>query len=87
AAGWRPHAALPEPTKRTLLDEAASKAMLGGAGVAVPRGATADAAGELADAAAGLTAPLVLKGLGHAHKSEAGLVRLGLSPDELADAA
>ena len=87
AAGWRPHAALPEPATRTLLDEAASKALLGGAGVAVPRGATADAAGDLADAAADLAAPLVLKGLGHAHKSEAGLVRLGLSPDELADAA
>ena len=84
---WRPYAALPAPAARRILDEAASKALLGKAGVSVPRGVTADAAGDLADAAAGLATPLVLKGLGHAHKSEAGLVRLGLSPDELADAA
>ncbi|MCH1474451.1 MAG: acetate--CoA ligase family protein [Alphaproteobacteria bacterium] len=84
---WRPYAALPAPAARRMLDETASKALLGKAGVSVPRGVTADAAGDLADAAAGLATPLVLKGLGHAHKSEAGLVRLGLSPDELADAA
>jgi acyl-CoA synthetase (NDP forming) len=84
---WRPYAALPAPAARRMLDEAASKALLGKAGVSVPRGVTAEAAGDLADAAAGLATPLVLKGLGHAHKSEAGLVRLGLSPDELADAA
>ena len=84
---WRPCAALPAPAARRMLDEAASKALLGTAGVSVPRGVTADSAGDLADAVAGLATPLVLKGLGHAHKSEAGLVRLGLSPDELADAA
>ena len=84
---WRPFAAPPAPAARRMLDEAASKALLSKAGVSVPRGVTADAAGDLADAAAGLATPLVLKGLGHAHKSEAGLVRLGLSPDELADAA
>ncbi|MED5352317.1 MAG: acetate--CoA ligase family protein, partial [Pseudomonadota bacterium] len=63
------------------------KVLLGKAGVSVPRGITADKAADLAGAAAGLAAPLVLKGLGHEHKSEAGLVKLGLSPDELADAA
>ena len=42
---------------------------------------------QLADAASELTPPLALKGLGHAHKSDAGLVRLGLAPDELAGAA
>ncbi|MEC8091170.1 MAG: acetate--CoA ligase family protein [Pseudomonadota bacterium] len=87
ASGWRPHAALPEPATRTMLDEAASKTLLAEAGVSVPRGVTADTPDGLADAASGLAAPLALKGLGHAHKSEAGLVRLGLSPDELADAA
>ena len=84
---WRPYAARPAPASRRMLDEAESKALLGQAGVSVPRGVTADKTADLAGAAAGLAAPLVLKGLGHAHKSEAGLVRLGLSPDELADAA
>ena len=79
ASGW--------PATRTMLDEAASKTLLAEAGVSVPRGVTADTPDGLADAASGLAAPLALKGLGHAHKSEAGLVRLGLSPDELADAA
>ena len=41
----------------------------------------------MAEAAKGLSAPLALKGLGSLHKSEAGLVKLGLSHDELAGAA
>ncbi|MEC7236593.1 MAG: acetate--CoA ligase family protein, partial [Pseudomonadota bacterium] len=57
------------------------------AGVAVPRGVTAQDPGALASAAAGLTGPLVLKGLGQAHKSEAGLVSLGLAPADLEGAA
>ena len=86
-AGWRPHAARPEPGTRRLIDEAAAKSMLAGAGVAVPRGVTAQDPGALAAAAAGLAGPLVLKGLGQAHKSEAGLVRLGLAPADLEGAA
>jgi succinyl-CoA synthetase beta subunit len=61
--------------------------MLSAAGIAVPTGRKAAGIGDLARAAAELQVPLVLKGLGHAHKSEAGLVRLSLIPDELADAA
>ncbi len=34
-----------------------------------------------------MTPPFALKGLGHAHKSEAGLVRLGLGAEALAQAA
>ena len=86
-SGWRPHPALREPETRHLIDEAAAKAMLTEQGMAVPGGVTATTPSALAAAASGLTAPLVLKGLGHAHKSEAGLVRLGLTHAELADAA
>ena len=85
--GWQPYPASPPPMARELVDEAAAKQMLVHAGIAVPPGVTATVPGALAEAAAGLTAPLALKGLGHAHKSEAGLVRLGLSHDDLAEAA
>ncbi len=74
---WRPWpAAVPRP--RRLLDEAASKARLAAAGIAVPRGLSAATLAELTPLAADLTAPIALKGLGFAHKSEAGAVRLGL---------
>jgi acetate---CoA ligase (ADP-forming) len=76
--GWRPWpAAATRP--RVLLDEAASKARLAAAGVAVPRGVTAPRLTDLAARAAALTPPLALKGLGLTHKSEAGAVRLGLA--------
>jgi succinyl-CoA synthetase beta subunit len=86
-AGWSPWPAHPAPLHRQLVDEADAKSMLSAAGIAVPTGRKAAGIGDLAHAAAELQAPLVLKGLGHAHKSEAGLVRLSLMPDELADAA
>jgi acyl-CoA synthetase (NDP forming) len=85
--GWQPYPANPPPAGRRLLDEASAKAILASAGIAVPRGHTTKDAAGLEHAAAGLTAPLVLKGLGHAHKSEAGLIRLGLAHDEIAGAA
>jgi len=85
--GWRPHPAGPPPAARQLVDEATAKARLSEAGIAVPRGVTAATPAALARAAAGLTGPLVLKGLGHAHKSQAGLVRLGLTHDALAATA
>ena len=85
--GWQPHPASPPADDRQLVDEAAAKQLLSAAGVGVPRGATAATSSGLAEAASGLAAPLVLKGLGHAHKSEAGLVRLGLAHDDLAEAA
>lgn len=75
--GWRPLAAR-TPRAAEMRDEATSKALLAQAGVAVPRSVTAATMAELVQAAGGLTAPLALKGLGFAHKTEAGAVRLGL---------
>jgi hypothetical protein len=76
-AGWRP---LPsrKPTRLALMDEASAKALLAGTGVGVPRGVSAPDLQTLDVAARQLAAPLALKGLGFAHKSENGAVRLGL---------
>ncbi len=74
--GWRPARALP-PRDAAMLSEAEGKALLSAAGVAVPKAVTA---ARLADLdLSGLTAPFALKGLGFAHKTEAGAVRLGLN--------
>ena len=59
-----------------------AKRLLAEHGLDVPRGALAhspDAAGRIAGS---LTSPVVLKGMGVAHKSEAGLVVLGLTGAE-----
>ncbi len=76
--GWQPFAARP-PREAGMLSEAKGKAVLAAAGVAVPRSVTGASLAEVAAKAAGLTAPFALKGLGFAHKTEAGAVRLGLS--------
>lgn len=80
-AGWRP---LPsrKPTRADLLDEAKAKAMLAAAGIAVPRGHSAPDLDTLLPLSAVLAPPFALKGLGFAHKSEAGAVRLGLETIE-----
>ena len=83
-AGWRPAPALP-PRATRMLDEAEGKALLGAAGVPVPKGVLAPTLDDLRRKAAGLTPPLALKGLGFAHKTEAGAVKLGLQ--SLDDAA
>ena len=75
--GWRPTRPVMISDTR-LLDEAEGKALLAKAGVAVPRGVRAKTLGEIKLKVATLTAPLALKGLGFAHKTEAGAVRLGL---------
>lgn len=76
--GWRP--APPMAARATrLLDEVEGKALLRRAGVATPRGVAAKTLAELRDLAEALTPPLALKGLGFAHKSEAGAVRLHLA--------
>ncbi len=81
---WRPIAPLPAAPLH-LVDEAGAKAMLARASVAVPRGVVVR---DCAFGAAGaLQGRLALKGLGLAHKSEAGAVKLGLMPSELPDAA
>lgn len=73
--GWRPLAGL--HAGGAFLDEAAGKALIAAAGIDVPRGVTALHIGELDPR--GLTPPFALKGLGLAHKSEAGAVRLGVT--------
>ncbi len=75
-AGWRPVAARP-PREGRMLSEAEGKALLAKAGVAVPRSVTGATLAGLD--VGGLTAPFALKGLGFAHKTEAGAVRLGLA--------
>ncbi|PTX01794.1 acetate--CoA ligase family protein [Pararhodobacter aggregans] len=75
-AGWRPWGVTPGG-EAVLIDEARAKAMLAAAGIAVPKGVTAK--GLAALDARGLTAPFALKGLGFAHKTEAGAVRLGVT--------
>jgi acyl-CoA synthetase (NDP forming) len=77
-AGWQPLVALPE-RQADLMSEAEAKGVLAAAGVAVPRFVASVTLEELAPKAAGLVPPLALKGLGFAHKTEAGAVRLGLA--------
>ena len=75
AAGWRPVASL-GPRETSMLSEADAKAVLAVNGIAVPRGMQATRLSALA--VSGLSPPFALKGLGFAHKTEAGAVRLGL---------
>ncbi|MFZ1469145.1 MAG: acetate--CoA ligase family protein [Paracoccaceae bacterium] len=75
--GWRPAPALP-PRDTRLLSEAEGKALLARAGIAIPRAVSGTTLAEVQAQAHDLTAPLALKGLGFAHKTEAGAVRLGL---------
>lgn len=74
--GWRPAAALPARETR-MLSEAEGKELLAKASVAVPKAVSGPTIASLN--VAGLTPPFALKGLGFAHKTEAGAVRLGLS--------
>ena len=76
-AGWRPVSALP-PRDAVLLSEAAGKALLAEAGVPVPGSVTGATLAEVV-AKVQFGGPYVLKGLGFAHKTEAGAVRLGLA--------
>lgn len=85
---WRPHAAFPTPKKnRQMLDEADAKTMLQSNGITCPHSIRATSIDAIIEAAGAITPPFALKGLGHAHKSEAGLVMLGLGLDELGSAA
>jgi acetate---CoA ligase (ADP-forming) len=79
--GWMPQAAGPARAPADL-NEADAKALLAAAGVAVPRSVAAPTLEEAAQKSQSLSAPLVLKGLGFAHKTEAGAVRLNLSQIE-----
>jgi acyl-CoA synthetase (NDP forming) len=75
--GWTPFAVVP-PRGTILLREDTAKALLAQVGVAVPPGVSAQQLSDLVDRTQSLTPPLVLKGLGFAHKTEAGAVRLHL---------
>ncbi len=79
--GWRPLArgSVRAVSDGSVIDEAAAKAMLAARGISLPRGVSAPTLLALRERAGDLSAPLVLKGLGFAHKTEAGAVRLGLA--------
>ncbi|MFT4181773.1 MAG: acetate--CoA ligase family protein [Rhizobium sp.] len=84
-ANWRKAAPLPLLDVAVLaseietLNEAAAKAELSAAGLAVPLGATASTPDEAAEQAERIGFPVALKALGVEHKSEAGAVALNLS--------
>jgi len=93
AEGWERPEPVPvllgigdEGTARTL-DEAAAKVALAGHGLPVPDGAIATTPEEAAAIAAEIGFPVVLKGRGIAHKTEAGAVRLGLRSGQAVAAA
>ena len=75
-AGWRP-LPLGSAGDAMVLSEAEAKALLAWGGVAVPKGVQAAVLADLD--VAGVTPPYALKGLGFAHKTESGAVRLGLT--------
>jgi acyl-CoA synthetase (NDP forming) len=77
SASCTPHAPVAAPGATRLVDEASAKQRLGGLGVAVPNGSVVDRDGVLT-AAQEVGYPVTLKALGHAHKSEAGAVKVGL---------
>ncbi|MDJ0613668.1 MAG: acetate--CoA ligase family protein [Rhizobiaceae bacterium] len=64
------------------LDEAQSKAALARHGLSFPKSASATTPEEISEASQALEFPLALKGLGIAHKSEAGAVVLNLKSAE-----
>jgi acetyltransferase len=85
-----PPIALPELTAPGALDEMASLAIVNRYGIPTPRLAVAPGADAAVEAAERIGYPVVLKGVagGISHKTELGLVRVGLgSPDEVRRAA
>ncbi len=74
--GWRPWAVV-TPKAPRMLDEVQAKARIKAAGIAVPNSVTA--AWLVGLEPVGMTPPFALKGLGFAHKTEAGAVRLNVS--------
>ncbi len=69
-----------------VLTEAEAKAELAAFGLSVPRSHVVRAA-DAEKVAQDLTGPFAVKGVGLAHKSEHGAVRLGVSPPKLAETA
>jgi succinyl-CoA synthetase beta subunit len=87
AVATAPALLAPAPAAPETLTETEAKTALAAAGVPVPRGVTAATPDALATAARGLRFPLALKGLGIAHKTEAGAVVLNLADTEALRAA
>jgi len=69
---------------RAALSEVEAKQFLASQGIAVPEGAPATCAEEAVAAAGGIGYPVVMKGISTTilHKTEAGLVRLGIQDQE-----
>ena len=94
AASWlganmpgEPPAAVVAPRATKLVDEAEAKETLSRNGVAVPTGARSNR-NDIGATAKKIGYPITLKGLGLAHKSEVGAVRIGIKDaDELNAAA
>ena len=84
-AAWIPYPGVVQNYATMVLDEAASKKVLQKVGVEVPAGITVHNPATLIDhiISVGLSAPFALKGLGALHKSEKGLVALGLELEAL----
>jgi acyl-CoA synthetase (NDP forming) len=76
-------AAITAPVGVGVVDEATAKRFLCDAGIAVPAAVVAPAGADVLSMTAGLPRPLVAKGLaaGVLHKSELGLVKVGLTTD------
>jgi succinyl-CoA synthetase beta subunit len=89
AAPGQPGRELPDLPDGDVIDEVRSKEVLSLLGIPVPPFGLAGSANEVAAIAAGLGFPVVVKGLadGVAHKSELGLVALGLVSAEAARSA
>jgi len=75
--GWRPWPSR-GATRVSLVTEGVAKIRLAHAGIAVPKGVSGPDLATLCQTARHLCPPLALKGLGFAHKSENGAVRLGV---------
>ncbi|WP_346429657.1 acetate--CoA ligase family protein [Paracoccus sp. DMF-8] len=75
-AVWPPG---PDPAAPALLTEAAAKAELAAFGLRIPAAIRAATPDQAAEAASRIGFPVVLKGEGYAHKTEAGAVALNLT--------
>ena len=75
------------PKAPTLIDEGASKKALSSHGLPIPKSNLADTPEEAVAAAAQIGYPVVVKGLGVAHKTEAGALRLNLKDADAVAAA
>ena len=69
----------PEPAQAQTMTEADAKSALAAHGLRIPRSQRADNVDDAAEAAARIGFPVVLKGEGFAHKTEAGAVALNLA--------